>query len=153
MNIGIDLSPLEKPLTKFAENQAAAIEMQKPIVEGLSKTFDKFGSSIDRFVDFGLKQEERRSKLRDARDEMEILEMEVKKAELKARIAAMKAAGEQSLAEAAKARSEAEILEAKNELKKQELEAKKLANKEEEEQARHKAKLEKLEKGELGYCD
>lgn len=153
MNIGIDLSPLEKPLTKFAENQAAAIEMQKPIVEGLSKTFDKFGSSIDRFVDFGLKQEERRSKLRDARDEMEILEMEVKKAELKARIAAMNAAGEQSLAEAAKAKAQAEILEAKNELKKQELEAKKLANKEEEEQARHKAKLEKLEKGELGYCD
>ena len=153
MNIGIDLSPLEKPLTKFAENQAAAIELQKPIVEGLSKTFDKFGSSIDRLVDFGMKQEERRAKLRDARDEMEILEMEIKKAELKARIAAIRAAGEQSLAESAKAKAEAEILEAQNELAKQKLEAKKLANKDKEEDARHKAKLEKLEKGDLGYCD
>lgn len=153
MNIGIDLSPLEKPLTQFAENQAAAIEMQKPLVEGLSKTFDKFGNSIDRFVEFGLKQEERRAKLRDARDEMEMLEMEVKKAEIKARIAAINAAGEQSLADAAKAKAQAEILRAQNELAEAQLEAKKLANKSDEEQARHKAKLEKLEKGELGYCD
>lgn len=153
MNMNIDLDCIKEPLLKFAENQEKQIEMEKPIVEGLAKSFDKFGNAIDRFVEFGLKQEERRAKLRDARDEMEILEMEVKKVELKARIAAMNAAGEQSLAEAAKAKAQAEILEAKNELKKQELEAKKLANKEEEEQARHKAKLEKLEKGELGYCD
>lgn len=153
MNMNIDLDCIKEPLLKFAENQEKQIEMEKPIIEGIAKSFDKFGTAIDKFVDYGLKQEERRAKLRDARDEMEILEMEVKKVELKARIAAMNAAGEQSLAEAAKAKAQAEILEAKNELKKQELEAKKLANKEEEEQARHKAKLEKLEKGELGYCD
>lgn len=153
MNIGIDLKPLEKPLQEFAEAKKSEIEMQKPLIEGLAKSFDHFGSAIDRLVEIGTRQEGRCLKMREARDEVEKMRLEVEKAELEAKVAVIRSSSKASLEEAAKARAEAEILEAKNELKKQELEAKKLANKEEEEQARHKAKLEKLEKGELGYCD
>lgn len=153
MNMNIDLDSLKEPLMQFAKNQEKAIDQQKPLVEGINKTFDKFGSAIDRFVDFGLKQEEARSELRKARDEVEKMRLEIEKAEIEAKLAVIRTSSKASLEETAKARAEAEILEAKNELKKQELEAKKLANREEEEQARHKAKLEKLEKGELGYSD
>lgn len=153
MNMNIDLDSLKEPLMQFAKNQEKAIDQQKPLVEGINKTFDRLGSAIDRFVEFGMKQEEARSELRKARDEVEKMRLEIEKAEMEAKIAVIRAGSKASLEEVAKARAEAEILEAKNELKKQELEAKKLANKEEEEQARHKAKLEKLEKGELGYSD
>lgn len=153
MNMNIDLDSLKEPLMQFAKNQEKAIDQQKPLVEGINKTFDKFGSAIDRFVDFGLKQEEARSELRKARDEVEKMRLEIEKAEMEAKIAVIRAGSKASLEEVAKAKAEAEILEAKNDLKKQQLEQKKLEHKEKEEEARHKAKLEKLEKGELGYSD
>ena len=153
MNIGIDLKPLEKPLQEFAEAKKSEIEMQKPLIEGLAKSFDHFGSAIDRLVEIGARQEERCLKMREVRDEVERMELEIKKAEMEAKLAAIRSSSKASLEEAAKARAEAEILEAKNELKKQQIEQKKLENKEQEEEARHKAKLAKLEKGELGYCD
>ena len=153
MNMNIDLDSLKEPLMQFAKNQEKAIDQQKPLIEGVTKTFDRAAQAIDRLVDFGMKQEEDRRELRKARDEVEKMRLEIEKAEMEAKLAIIRAGSKASLEEAAKAKAEAEILEAKNELKKQELEAKKLANKAAEEDARHKVKLEKLEKGELSWGD
>lgn len=153
MNMNIDLDSLKEPLMQFAKNQEKAIDQQKPVIDGITKTFDHIGTSLDRLIEFGMKQEEDRRELRKARDEVEKMRLEIEKAEIEAKLAAIRASSKASLEETAKARAEAEILEAKNELKKQQLEQKKLEHKEKEEEARHKAKLEKLEKGELGYSD
>lgn len=153
MNIGIDLKPLEKPLQEFAEAKKSEIEMQKPLIEGLAKSFDHFGSAIDRLVEIGTRQEGRCLKMREARDEVEKMRLEVEKAELEAKVAVIRSSSKASLEEAAKARAEAEILEAQNELREQKLKQKKLEHQEEEEEKKHEVKMKRLAEGKVSDYD